>query len=50
MGLERGSLSLVSTIGELLGRKNSGSSLETRNYGRRGFGIVRSPTKATELS
>jgi hypothetical protein len=31
MGLERGPLSLVSTIEELLERKNSGSGLETEN-------------------
>jgi hypothetical protein len=31
MGLERGPLSLVSTIEELLGRKSSGSDLETGN-------------------
>jgi hypothetical protein len=35
VGLERGPLSLVSTIEELLGRKNSGSGLESRSYGRR---------------
>jgi hypothetical protein len=35
VGLERGPLSLVSTTGELLGRKSSGSSLENREYGRR---------------
>jgi hypothetical protein len=35
MGLERGSLGLVSTIEELLGRKRSGSGLEGREYGRR---------------
>jgi hypothetical protein len=34
-GLERGPLSLVSTIEELLGRKSSGSGLEIRDYGRR---------------
>jgi hypothetical protein len=34
MGLERGPLSLVSTIEELLGRKISGSDLENRDYGR----------------
>jgi hypothetical protein len=34
VGLERGPLSLVSTIEELLGRNNSGSGLETREYGR----------------
>jgi hypothetical protein len=36
VGLERGSLSLVSTVEELLGRKSSGSGLEIRDYGRRG--------------
>jgi hypothetical protein len=36
MGLERGPLSLVSTTEELLGRKNSGSALENREYGRKG--------------
>jgi hypothetical protein len=35
MGLERGPLSLVSTTEELLGRKSSGSGLESREYGRR---------------
>jgi hypothetical protein len=35
LGLEPGPLSLVSTIEELLGRKNSGSVLEIREYGRR---------------
>jgi hypothetical protein len=35
MGLERGPLSLVSTIEEILGRNISGSGLETREYGRR---------------
>jgi hypothetical protein len=35
VGLERGPLSLVSTIKELLERKNSGSSLENRDYGQR---------------
>jgi hypothetical protein len=34
MGLERGSLSLVSTIKELLGINSSGSGLENREYGR----------------
>jgi hypothetical protein len=33
-GVERGPLSLVSTIEELLGRNNSGSGLENREYGR----------------
>jgi hypothetical protein len=32
VGLERGSFSLVSTTEELLGRKRSGSGLETREY------------------
>jgi hypothetical protein len=32
---ERGPLSLVSTIEELLGTKSSGSGLESREYGRR---------------
>jgi hypothetical protein len=35
VGLERGPLSLVSTIEELLGRKSSGFGLENRDYGRR---------------
>jgi hypothetical protein len=35
VGLKRGPRSLVSTIEELLGRKSSGSGLETREYGRR---------------
>jgi hypothetical protein len=35
VGLERGALSLVSTIEELLGKKNSGSGLENREYGSR---------------
>jgi hypothetical protein len=34
MVLERGPLNLVSTIEELLGRKSSGSRLESREYGR----------------
>jgi hypothetical protein len=34
MGLERGPLSLVSTIEKLLGRNSSGSGLENREYGR----------------
>jgi hypothetical protein len=34
MGLERGSLSLVTIIEELLEWKSSGSSLENREYGR----------------
>jgi hypothetical protein len=35
VGLERSPLSLVSKIEKLLGRKNSGSGLEIREYGRR---------------
>jgi hypothetical protein len=35
VGLERGPLSLVSTIEELLGRNSSGSGLESREYGLR---------------
>jgi hypothetical protein len=35
VGLEQGPLSLVSTIEELFGRNSSGSSLESREYGRR---------------
>jgi hypothetical protein len=35
VGLERGPLSLVSTIEELLGRKCRGSGLENRKYGRK---------------
>jgi hypothetical protein len=34
VSLERGPLSLVCTIEELLGRKSSGSGLESREYGR----------------
>jgi hypothetical protein len=35
VGLERGPFSLVSTTEELLGRKSSGSGLDSRQYGRR---------------
>jgi hypothetical protein len=35
VGLERGPLSLVSTTEELLGRKSSGSVLESRDYDRK---------------
>jgi hypothetical protein len=35
VGLERGSLSLVSIIEEILRRESSGSGLEIREYGRR---------------
>jgi hypothetical protein len=34
VAMERGPLSLMSTIEELLERKNSGSGLENREYGR----------------
>jgi hypothetical protein len=43
VGLERGPLSFVSTTGELLGRKRSGSGLEIREYGRRDPSVT-SPT------
>jgi hypothetical protein len=36
MGLERGPLSLVSRIEELLETNSSSSGLENREYGRRG--------------
>jgi hypothetical protein len=36
MGLERGPLSLVSTIEELLERNSSGSGRENRDFGYRG--------------
>jgi hypothetical protein len=44
--LERGPLSLVSTIEELLGRKSIDSGLENRDYGRRGSAalIMRHPS------
>jgi hypothetical protein len=35
VGLQRGTLSLVSTTEELRGRKNSGPGLEKREYGHR---------------
>jgi hypothetical protein len=35
VGLERGPLRLVSTVGKLHGRKRSGSGLENREYCRR---------------
>jgi hypothetical protein len=40
VGLERGPLSLASTTEELLERKNNGSGLENRDYGRRGFAVL----------
>jgi hypothetical protein len=39
VGLERGLLSLVSTIEELLERNMSGSGLEIRGYGRKGSSL-----------
>jgi hypothetical protein len=36
VSLERGPLSLVSTIEELLGKRSSGTGLENRDYGRMG--------------
>jgi hypothetical protein len=52
VSLERGPLSLVSTIEELLGRKSNGSGLALRSptRGCRSVGIVRSRTQATEFS
>jgi hypothetical protein len=35
VGLEWGPLSLMSTIEELLGRKNDGSGLQNREYGHK---------------
>jgi hypothetical protein len=40
VGLERGPLSLVSTIEEFLESKNSGSGLENRDYRRRGLAAL----------
>jgi hypothetical protein len=40
VGLERGPLSLMSTIEELLGRRNSDSGLESRDYGRRALSTL----------
>jgi hypothetical protein len=49
VGLERGSLSLVSTIEELLGRKISDSGLESREYGGiRGSVVVKALCYKTE--
>jgi hypothetical protein len=57
VGLERGPLSLMSTIEELLGRKSIGSGLESREYSRRDLtsvgrsvGIVHLHTQATDFS
>jgi hypothetical protein len=65
VGLERGPLSLVSIIEELLERKSSGSGIENRGFvtlttwhtlaltspasDGRSLGIVRSQTQVTEL-
>jgi hypothetical protein len=43
VALERGPLSLVSTTEELLGRKSSGSCLDSRDYGRRGSADYATP-------
>jgi hypothetical protein len=40
VGLERGPLSPVSTIEELLGRTSSGSGLENRDYGGKGSVVL----------
>jgi hypothetical protein len=52
VGLERGPLSLVSTNEELLERKDSGSGLENRDYGRRGSAalIMRHPSIRKKLA
>jgi hypothetical protein len=55
VGLERSPLSLMSSTEELLGRKNSDSSLENREYGHRerssgrSVHIVHSLTQAMEF-
>jgi hypothetical protein len=43
VGLERGPLSLVNTMEELLERNSSGLSLENRDYGRRGSAVLTTP-------
>jgi hypothetical protein len=43
MGLEGGPLSLVSTTEELLERKNIGSCLDNRDYGRKGPAALTTP-------
>jgi hypothetical protein len=40
MGLERGPLSLVSTIEELLERNSSCSGLENQDYGSKGYAVL----------
>jgi hypothetical protein len=47
VGLEQGPLNLVSTTEELLGRKSSGSFLENRDYGCRGFATLTRKTALT---
>jgi hypothetical protein len=51
VGLERGPLSLVSTIGEILERKSSGFGLENQNYGRSGSAALstRHPPLSTKV-
>jgi hypothetical protein len=48
--LERGPLSLVSTIEELLGRKSSGSGLAIWEYGRRGSSALTMRHSSTSKS
>jgi hypothetical protein len=48
VSLERGLLSLGSTTEELLGRKSSGSGLEIREYGRRGYAALTTDITLTE--
>jgi hypothetical protein len=48
--LERGPLSLVGTIEELLGRKSSGSGLGNRDYGRADYATPLYPQKFTLTS
>jgi hypothetical protein len=43
VGLERGPLSLESTIEELLERKSSGSGLENPDYDHRGSAALTTP-------
>jgi hypothetical protein len=51
VGLQRGSLSLASTTDELLGRKSGGSSIESREYGRRDpLRWLRGPLYARKLA
>jgi hypothetical protein len=48
MGLERGLLSLMSTIEEILERKSSGFGLENREYGRKGSAALTTRDPFTE--